>query len=121
MINATLNFPKTNLSADNILIVDDTPDNLRLLSKTLINEGYQVRCAINGSMALLTIRTKIPDLILLDINMPDIDGFEICQQLKESELTQDIPVIFISALDTIFDKVKAFEVGAVDYICKPFQ
>ncbi|MEM7760426.1 MAG: EAL domain-containing protein [Cyanobacteria bacterium P01_A01_bin.40] len=121
MINATLNSPKTNLSADNILIVDDTPDNLRLLSKTLINEGYQVRCAINGSMALLTIRTKIPDLILLDINMPDIDGFEICQQLKESELTQDIPVIFISALDTIFDKVKAFEVGAVDYICKPFQ
>ncbi|MEM8676537.1 MAG: EAL domain-containing protein [Cyanobacteria bacterium P01_G01_bin.67] len=121
MINATLNFPKTNLSADNILIVDDTPDNLRLLSKTLINEGYQVRCAINGSMALLTIRTKIPDLILLDINMPDIDGFEICQHLKESELTQDIPVIFISALDTIFDKVKAFEVGAVDYICKPFQ
>ena len=121
MINAALGSAKNSLSANNILIVDDTPDNLRLLSKTLINEGYQVRCAINGSMALLTIKTKIPDLILLDINMPDMDGFEVCQQLKESEITKDIPVIFISALDSIFDKVKAFEVGAIDYICKPFQ
>ncbi|MEM7592889.1 MAG: EAL domain-containing protein [Cyanobacteria bacterium P01_A01_bin.83] len=121
MINAVLDSAKNSLSADNILIVDDTPDNLRLLSKTLINEGYQVRCAINGSIALLTIKTKIPDLILLDINMPDMDGFEVCQQLKESEITKDIPVIFISALDSIFDKVKAFELGAIDYICKPFQ
>ncbi|MEM8722941.1 MAG: EAL domain-containing protein [Cyanobacteria bacterium P01_G01_bin.39] len=121
MINAALDSAKNSLSANNILIVDDTPDNLRLLSKTLINEGYQVRCAINGSMALLTIKMKIPDLILLDINMPDMDGFEVCQQLKESEITKDIPVIFISALDSIFDKVKAFEVGAIDYICKPFQ
>lgn len=120
MINAIPNTPNK-LSTDNILIVDDTPNNLRLLSKTLMNEGYQVRCAINGAMALLTIKTKIPDLILLDINMPDIDGFEVCQQLKESELTQDIPVIFISALDSISDKVKAFEVGGVDYICKPFK
>ena len=91
MTNATLITQEDRLSANNILIVDDTPNNLRLLSKTLIKEGYQVRCAINGSMALLTIKTKIPDLILLDINMPDIDGFEICQQLKKSELTKDIP------------------------------
>lgn len=121
MINAAPTYSKIELSADNILIVDDTPDNLRLLSKTLIKEGYQVRCAINGAMALSTIKTKIPDLILLDVNMPDIDGFEVCQQLKKSELTKNIPVIFVSALDTVFDKVKAFEIGAVDYISKPFQ
>lgn len=106
---------------NNILIVDDTPDNLRLLSKTLIQEGYQVRCAVNGSMALLTIQAKLPDLILLDINMPDLDGFEVCEQLKADTLTKDIPVIFVSALNEVFDKVRAFELGAVDYINKPFQ
>jgi|GEM_PF-2300571 len=106
---------------NNILIVDDTPDNLRLLSKTLIQEGYKVRCAVNASMALLTIRVESPDLILLDINMPEINGFELCKQLKSSNDTKNIPVIFISALDAIFDKIKAFEVGAVDYISKPFQ
>ena len=121
MENAILTPSKLALSTNNILIVDDTPDNLRLLSKTLIQEGYKVRCAVNGSMALLTIKAKLPDLILLDINMPDMDGFEICRRLKESESTKDIPVIFVSAVDEIFDKVKAFELGAVDYINKPFQ
>ena len=121
MENAILTLPKLALAIENILIVDDTPDNLRLLSKTLIQEGYKVRCAVNGSMALLTIKAKLPDLILLDINMPDMDGFEICKILKESESTRDIPVIFVSAVDEIFDKVKAFELGAVDYISKPFQ
>jgi diguanylate cyclase (GGDEF)-like protein len=121
MENAMLVTQKSALAINDILIVDDTPDNLRLLSKTLIQEGYKVRCAVNGSMALLTIKAKLPDLILLDINMPDIDGFEICRQLKESTVTKDIPVVFVSALDEIFDKVKAFELGAVDYICKPFQ
>jgi diguanylate cyclase (GGDEF)-like protein len=121
MENATLVTNKFTLSTNNILIVDDTPNNLRLLSKTLIQEGYQVRCAVNGSMALLTIQAKLPDLILLDINMPDIDGFEICHQLKQSDKTKDIPIIFISALDEVFDKVRAFELGAVDYISKPFQ
>ncbi|MGD1919376.1 MAG: EAL domain-containing protein [Pleurocapsa sp.] len=121
MENAILIPQKSALAINNILIVDDTPDNLRLLSKTLIQEGYKVRCAVNGSMALLTIKAKLPDLILLDINMPDMDGFEICKILKDSVLTRDIPVIFVSALDEIFDKVKAFELGAVDYISKPFQ
>lgn len=121
MENATLVTNKSALSTSNILIVDDTPDNLRLLSKTLSQEGYQVRCAVNGSMALLTIQVKLPDLILLDINMPDLDGFEVCQQLKQSDATKDIPIIFVSALDEVFDKVRAFELGAVDYICKPFQ
>ncbi|MCC0177744.1 EAL domain-containing protein [Waterburya agarophytonicola K14] len=121
MENATLVSQKSTLATDNILIVDDTPDNLRLLSKTLIQEGYKVRCAVNGSMALLTIKAKLPDLILLDINMPEMDGFEVCKQLKSSDITKDIPVIFVSALDEMFDKVKAFELGAVDYISKPFQ
>jgi len=121
MERETLTTKKNSLSIDNILIVDDTSDNLRLLSQTLIQEGYNVRCAVNGSMALLTIKAKLPDLILLDINMPDMDGFTVCQTLKESDETKNIPIIFVSALDEIFDKVRAFKVGAVDYICKPFQ
>lgn len=121
MKKATLIQSKNNVSTNNILIVDDVPDNLHLLSQTLVKEGYEIRCAINGAMALLTIQAKLPDLILLDINMPDMDGYEVCKRLKESDLTKDIPVIFVSALDEIFDKVKAFEAGAVDYICKPFQ
>ena len=121
MERETLTTNKNSLSINNILIVDDTPDNLRILSQTLIKEGYKVRCAVNGSMALSTINVKLPDLILLDINMPDMDGFELCKQLKESNITEDIPIIFVSALDANFDKTKAFEAGAVDYICKPFQ
>lgn len=121
MINAAIAQNKTDFYSNDILIVDDTPDNLRLLSKTLSAEGYKVRCAISGSLALLTIKAKIPDLILLDINMPDIDGFDVCYQLKQSELTKHIPIIFISASGKIDDKVKAFEVGGVDYISKPFQ
>ncbi|MEM8828785.1 MAG: EAL domain-containing protein [Cyanobacteria bacterium P01_G01_bin.19] len=121
MENALLAPQKIASTINNILIVDDTPDNLRLLSKTLIQEGYKVRCAVNGSMALLTIKAKLPDLILLDINMPEMDGFEICKKLKGSDYTRDIPIIFVSAIDEIFDKVRAFELGAVDYISKPFQ
>ena len=121
MANSLKKTIKNELSANNILIVDDTPDNLHFLSKTLVKEGYQVRCALNGSMALLTIKAKIPDLILLDVNMPDIDGFEVCQQLKKSDLTKDIPIIFVSASGHIDDKIKAFESGGVDYISKPLQ
>ena len=121
MINAAFAPHKAESYANDILIVDDTPDNLRLLSKTLSNEGYKVRCAIGGSLALLAIKAKIPDLILLDINMPDVDGFEVCDRLKQSELTKHIPIIFISASGKINDKVKAFEIGGVDYISKPFQ
>ena len=121
MINAAFAPHKAELYANDILIVDDTPDNLRLLSKTLSNEGYKVRCAIDGSLALLAIKAKIPDLILLDINMPHIDGFEVCYRLKQSEQTKHIPIIFISASGKVDDKVKAFELGGVDYISKPFQ
>lgn len=105
----------------NILVVDDTPDNLRLLSAMLTTQGYEVRKALNGKMALNACQIILPDLILLDINMPDMDGYEVCQQLKADETTKVVPVIFISALDDVLDKVKAFNVGASDYITKPFH
>jgi len=104
-----------------ILIVDDMPDNLRLLSIMLGSHGYQVRKAINGQLALQAAQISPPDLILLDINMPKMNGYEVCEKLKLSEKTKDIPVIFISALDDVLEKVKAFQVGGVDYITKPFQ
>jgi diguanylate cyclase (GGDEF)-like protein len=104
-----------------ILIVDDMADNLRVLSSILAREGYNVRKALNWQMALTATQTVLPDLILLDIMMPEVDGYEICQAFKASELTADIPVIFISALDDVFDKVKAFRAGGVDYITKPFE
>jgi len=104
-----------------ILIVDDVPDNLRLLSTMLTCYGYQVRKAINGQLALQGAEISPPDLILLDINMPKMNGYQVCEKLKLSEKTKDIPVIFISALDDVMEKVKAFEVGGVDYITKPFQ
>ncbi|EAZ89821.1 hybrid sensor histidine kinase/response regulator [Crocosphaera chwakensis] len=107
--------------SSNILVVDDTPDNLRLLSAMLSEQGYKVRKALNGKTALNTIHQVPADLILLDINMPSMNGYEVCQQLKNDPITQDIPIIFISALDDVLDKVKAFDLGGVDYITKPFQ
>jgi len=108
-------------STANILIVDDMPDNLRLLAKILESCGYVVRKSLNGKMALQAAHRDPPDLILLDINMPGMNGYEVCQQLKASGLTDQIPIIFISALDQVDDKVKAFELGGQDYITKPFQ
>ncbi|MDY7020467.1 MAG: EAL domain-containing protein, partial [Cyanobacteriota bacterium] len=110
-------------SIDNsdILVVDDQPANLHLLSKLLTRKGYEVRQAINGTMALQAVQAKIPQLIMLDIMMPDLDGYEVCSRLKADPKTSEIPIIFLSALDDVFDKVKAFTVGAVDYISKPFQ
>ncbi len=105
----------------NILLVDDTPNNLRLLSSLLTRQGYKIRSVINGSMALKAAHAKPPDLILLDINMPDMNGYEVCEKLKANAITGEIPVIFLSALDDVIDKVKAFQVGGCDYITKPFQ
>ena len=105
----------------NILIVDDIADNLRVLSNTLKEQGYKIRCAKNGATALKVAAKIIPDLILLDIKMPDLDGYTVCQKLKADPATKEIPVIFLSALDDVLDKVTAFEVGGVDYITKPFQ
>lgn len=107
--------------ASNILLVDDTPQNLELLFEVLLNQGYKVRCAISGPLALKTVEAAPPDLILLDINMPDMDGYAVCQQLQSDERFREIPVIFVSALGETLDKVKAFEVGGVDYVTKPFQ
>jgi diguanylate cyclase (GGDEF)-like protein/PAS domain S-box-containing protein len=104
-----------------VLVVDDVPDNLRILSATLTEQGYQVRCAKSGSMALMAVQTDLPDLILLDVKMPDMDGYEVCQKLKASSAIADIPVIFLSALDELGNKVRGFEVGGVDYITKPFK
>ena len=109
------------LSKAEILVVDDLPDNLRLVSNLLVEQGYVVRKATNGTMALRSAQAEPPDMILLDINMPDLDGYEVCRQLKTFENTRAIPVIFLSALDDAIDKVKAFQVGGVDYITKPFQ
>lgn len=113
------NHPDTPLG--NILVVDDTPDNLRLLSTLLTRQGYEVGKALNGQMALTAAKTARPDLILLDISMPEMNGYEVCERLKADDETKEIPVIFISALDAVWDKVKAFTVGGVDYISKPFQ
>ena len=104
-----------------ILIVDDTPDNLRLLTQILESEGYCVYKALNGKMALQGVCRNPPDLILLDIRMPDMSGYEVCQQLKASTTTAHIPIVFISALDQMDEKVRAFEVGGQDYITKPFH
>ncbi len=112
--------PLDQFSAD-ILIVDDMLNNLRVLSSMLTNHGYKVRKATNGDRAIQAVQAVRPDLILLDINMPEMDGYEVCRQLKQSDSTRSIPIIFISALGEVDDKVKAFEAGGVDYITKPFQ
>ena len=116
-----MNDNQTETTRANILVVDDTPDNLRLLSALLSQKGYKVRKALNGQMALTACQVTPPDLVLLDINMPLMNGYEVCKELKNDQRTGDIPVIFISALDDVLDKVKAFEVGGIDYITKPFQ
>lgn len=115
-------FTETPLNQkEDILVVDDTPENLRLLSSFLVREGYNVRKALTGQMALTAMDTVLPDLILLDIMMPVMDGYQVCEKLKSNPKTAGIPVIFLSALNDAFDKVKAFSVGGADYITKPFQ
>ncbi len=104
-----------------ILIIDDTPDTLRLLTATLINQGYAVDQLPNGSSAIDYVRQVQPDLILLDVMMPGIDGYEVCERLKLDPKACNIPVLFLSAIDASPNKVKAFELGGVDYVTKPFQ
>ncbi|NVN93922.1 MAG: response regulator [Bacteroidetes bacterium] len=110
-----------NKNTPNILIVDDMPDNLKVLGNILKSEGYKVRPVPNGMLALQVADKEKPDLILLDIMMPVMDGFEVCRQLKENPKLKEIPVIFISALSDITDIAKAFAAGGVDYVNKPFQ
>ena len=108
-------------SMGNILIIDDVPENIRVLSHLLQEQGYKLRKAVSGQLGIRSARLSPPDLILLDIKMPQMDGYAVCQVLKQDSSTQDIPIIFMSALDETWNKVRAFEVGGQDYITKPFQ
>ncbi|MBE9180339.1 response regulator [Oculatella sp. LEGE 06141] len=112
---------QANQPRGDILIVDDTPDNLRLLSAMLMNHGFEVRKALNGQRAIFSAQADPPDLILLDIKMPEMNGYQVCLHLKADPKTREVPVIFISALDDALDKVQAFAAGGIDYITKPFQ
>ncbi|AFZ15952.1 AAA-like domain-containing protein [Allocoleopsis franciscana] len=116
-----MNSHKTDADKGHILIVDDTPENLQVLSNTLSKQGYKVRCVVTGQMGIRAARSASPDLILLDIRIPDMNGYEVCEQLKRDAQTSEIPVIFLSALDETLNKVRAFTAGGADYITKPFQ
>jgi serine/threonine protein kinase len=109
------------MSEGTVFIVDDNPNNLTLLSSILRDAGYEVRAASGGRRALEILERRRPELIMLDIQMPDLDGYEVCRVLKQSPELRAIPVIFVSSLDDVIDKVKAFEVGGVDYVTKPFE
>jgi PleD family two-component response regulator len=104
-----------------ILIVDDNSDNLRFLKLTLEKRGYLVRAASDGPLALQSVSAKLPDLILLDVKMPEMDGYEVCRRLKSDDRSREVPVIYISALNETIDKVKGFKSGGIDYITKPIE
>jgi diguanylate cyclase (GGDEF)-like protein/PAS domain S-box-containing protein len=104
-----------------VLIVDDAPENLKILSRILQQANYEVRSLPKGSLVMRSVRLEKPDLIMLDIMMPDMNGYEVCSQLKANTETRDIPIIFISALQDIESKVRAFQCGGIDYVTKPFQ
>lgn len=116
-----MNYLANNAYRADIMIVDDTPDNLQVLFTMLHEHGYEVRRVLNGQQAMNAIATDPPELILLDIMMPELNGYEVCIRLKSQENTCHIPIIFLSALDEVVDKVKGFEVGGADYITKPFH
>ena len=112
---------KPPIHAGNVMIVDDNPANLKLLEDMLRQDGYEIRSFPRGRLALAAADQEPPDLVLLDINMPEMNGYEVCQQLKSHEMLSGVPVIFLSALNSTEDKVKGFQSGGVDYISKPFQ
>ena len=117
---SVLSAEQSVFSQAKILIVDDRVDNLKILSKMLATQGYEVTQSDRGSSAIELAQANPPDLILLDVSMPEMDGYEVCRVLKSKNITKDIPVIFISALKEIEDKAQAFEIGGDDYIIKPF-
>jgi putative two-component system response regulator len=104
-----------------IMVVDDTAENLKLLESMLEGEGYDVRVFPSGAMMLKAAEKAVPDLVMLDILMPDMDGYEVCRRMRSSEVLRDVPVLFLSALTDVKNKVKAFDVGGMDYVTKPFQ
>jgi response regulator RpfG family c-di-GMP phosphodiesterase len=111
----------TENNSEYILAVDDTHASLRLLTDILTSEGYKVRSAINGQLAMRAATAEPPQLVLLDVSMPDMDGFEVCRRMRQNETLLDVPVIFVSALSEMSEKLKGFEIGGVDYVTKPFQ
>ena len=111
----------TEQEQDYILVVDDEPDMLQLLTDVLSDNGFTVRSANTGALAIQSVADKLPNLILLDINMPDMGGFEVCRRLKADERSRNIPTIFISGTLNRNDKMQCFTLGAVDFISKPFQ
>jgi PAS domain S-box-containing protein len=113
--------PATAKPQAKILIVDDTAANLRLLHRILTGQGYVTHPANSGETALQFMQTVVPDIVLLDVMMPEMDGYELCRRMKANERLRDVPVIFVSAQDAAWDKVKAFSVGAVDYVVKPID
>jgi len=129
MTNQNLNQPNSieqfkdsqQVRNSSVLIVDDTIYNIQLLSLMLVRQGYKVQQATSGLEALDKVNEQLPDIILLDIRMPDLNGYEVCTRLKANPVTKDIPIIFISSIDEPSEKVEAFSVGGVDYISKPFQ
>jgi signal transduction histidine kinase len=112
--------PNPNMTGE-VLLVEDTPASLQLLTEIMRSAGHGVRQAQDGEMALMSVKTKAPDLILLDVRMPGVDGFEVCRRLKTDPVTAGIPVIFLSALQDVEAKLQGFQLGAVDYIVKPYQ
>ena len=120
-VRSTINFDKEKLSGMKVLMVDDTPSNLDILGHILKQVGLNVSVALNGTIALKIINEDKPDLVLLDIMMPDISGYDVCRKLKENDDTKDIPVIFITAMAQTEDLIEGFEVGGADYVVKPFE
>jgi two-component system sensor histidine kinase/response regulator len=116
-----MSSPREAVSKGNILVVDDTPASLKMLAGLLKDAGYKVRPVPSGALALQAAAAESPDLILLDITMPEMDGYEVCQRLKENPALKQVPVLFISALTETTDKVKAFQAGGLDFVTKPFQ
>ncbi len=114
-------FPSVETLSANILLVDDSPDNLRLLCTLLLEEGYRVRPSTRGEQAVIAAQLEPPDLVLLDIQMPEMDGYEVCRRLKTDPKTRAVPIIFLTVLDDVSDIVKGFELGGVDYITKPVR
>src|SRR5687767_12952674 len=120
-VSLSPSLPVSSPHTGGILVVDDTPANLQVLAGMLKDRGYKSRPVPSGKLALLAAQRDPPDLILLDINMPEMNGYEVCERLKADDQLKGIPVIFISALTEPLDKVKAFAMGGVDYVTKPFQ
>ncbi len=112
---------KPTTKKDCIFIIDDNLDNIKLLERILLDLNYSVRVAVRGASALKSIQLYQPGLILLDLKMPDMDGYEVCKKLKNNQQTKNIPIIFISALDDKEIKERVLNAGGIDYITKPFQ